>query len=64
MTMFFTRHPVIWDEKTKSMKRVTVRVEIDVDKLAEELARRTNRSKSKKSCIHGNIIVATQEPEE
>jgi len=60
MSVVYTRHPVIWDEKTKSMKTVTVDVEIDIDELAKELARRTNRSKSGKSCIHGKIIVAKQ----
>ena len=63
MTVVYTRNPAIWDEATKAMKQVTVEIEIDVDELAKELARRTNRSKSGKSCIHGKIIVATQKKE-
>ena len=62
MAAEYTRHPVIWDEKTKQMKQVTITIEIDIDELAVELARRTNRSKSGKSCIHGKVIVARQLP--
>lgn len=60
MGAVYTRHPAIWDEATKQMKTVTIDIEIDLDELAKELARRTNRSKSGKSCIHGKIIVAKQ----
>lgn len=63
MTFEYSRHVSIWDEATNARKFVEVKVQIDLVELARELARRTNRSKSGKSCIHGNIIIATQTKE-
>lgn len=56
----YSRHVSVWDEASNGRKLVEVDVAIDLDELAQDLARRTNRSKSGTSCMHGKTIVAKQ----
>lgn len=55
-TPTFTRRARVWDKTTASYVQVTIKVDVDIQALADHLAFRAVRSKHKKSVIQGGII--------
>lgn len=55
----FKRTVNVWDSGKKAYVSVPVEVTINIQALAEILAGRAYRSRGKKSCIHGDVIVAS-----